>query len=296
MERSTERKAAWIALGLLSLIWGYNWIVMKQAMELAGPFDFSALRYTLGTVVLFVLLVVRRESLRPPPLAPTVLIGLAQVMGFQALVQWALVDGAAGKTSLLAYSMPFWVVLLNWLLFRRRLEPAHVGGVALAGAGLVLVLEPWLGLGGKLPIALALASGFCWAFGTVLAKRQFETTQVSLFSLTAWQMLFGTLGLIAIALVVDQRPIAWTPYFWFAVLYNGLLSSGLAWLLWLLVVERLPAHIAGLSSLVIPVLAMVLAFVLLGERPTVAEYAGMAAILLALAFLNRQGKKVVPAE
>lgn len=293
MERGTAGKAAWIALGFLSLIWSYNWIIMKQAMELAGPFDFSALRYGLGTVVLFVLLAARRESLRPPPLVPTLMIGLAQVMGFQALVQWALVDGAAGKTSLLAYSMPFWVVLLNWLLFRRQLSAAHLGGVALAGAGFLLVLEPWLGLGGKLPIALALASGLCWALGTVLSKRQFETSRVSLVSLTAWQMLFGTIGLITIALLVDQRPIAWTPFFCFAVLYNGLLSSGLAWLLWLFVVDRLPAHVAGLSSLVIPILAVVFAFFQLGERPSAAEYAGMAAILLALAVVNRR-RPVVP--
>ncbi|WP_306582394.1 DMT family transporter, partial [Dokdonella sp.] len=112
-----SRRPALLALGALSLIWSYNWIVMKQALAWAGPITFSAWRYGLGTLVLFALLVLRRRPLRPPPLWPTLWIGLAQTTGFQLLVQAALLAGGAGRTALLAYTMPFWVVLMNWLAF-----------------------------------------------------------------------------------------------------------------------------------------------------------------------------------
>ena len=63
-----------MALVLLTLIWSYNWIVMKQVLRWSGPFTFSALRYAFGTLVLFAVLLARREPLRPPPLLPTALI------------------------------------------------------------------------------------------------------------------------------------------------------------------------------------------------------------------------------
>lgn len=284
MTHSSSRRRALVALAVLSLIWSYNWIVMKQALLYAGPFTFSALRYTLGTGVLFAVLLARRASLRPPPLLPTLLIGLAQTTGFQALVQWALVEGGAGRTALLAYTMPFWLMLLAWPLLGERLRAASWAALALAASGLTLILEPWHGLGGGHSAALAIAGGLCWAIGVVLSKRLFARSGVGALSLTAWQMLFGSLGLIAITIGADERAIEWSPWFLAALAYNAVLSSGLAWLLWSYVVERLPASLAGLSSLVIPIAGIGFAWLQLGERPTAVATTGIALIAVALAF------------
>lgn len=281
-----SRRPALIALILLTLIWSYNWIVMKQVLRYSGPFEFSALRYALGTLVLFAMLVLRRESLRPPPLLPTVLIGLAQTLGFQALVQWALVEGGAGKTALLAYTMPFWVVLLGWLLFAQRPSARLWTGLGLAGGGLLLVLAPWLDSGTARSHALALTGGACWALGVVLSKRLFQRGGIGALSLTAWQMLFGSIGLIAVALLAQEQPIEWSDYFIGALAYNAVLSSGLAWVMWSYVVERLPAEIAGLSSLVIPLVGIGFAWVLLGEQPSMLEGAGIVLIGIALAVVT----------
>lgn len=286
--KPSAARGALAALVLLSLVWSYNWVVMKRALAYIGPFDFSALRYTLGTLVLFAVLVVTRRSLRPPPLLPTLLAGLAQTMGFQALVQWALVDGGAGKTALLAYSMPFWVVLLAWGFLAERLVLSHLVGIIVAALGLLLVLEPWHGLGSPLSVGLALGGGLCWAVGTVISKRLFQSRRAGVLQLTAWQMLFGTLGLILLTVLVDERSVTWSGYLVFAVLYNGVLSSGLAWLLWSMIVQRLPAHVAGLSSLAIPVMSVGFAWAILGERPSLVESAGIVLICAALAVVNRK--------
>jgi drug/metabolite transporter (DMT)-like permease len=285
-QNANSLRPALVALVLLTAIWSYNWIVMKQALRYAGPFEFSALRYVLGTLVLFAALLLRREPLRPPPLLPTALIGLAQTTGFQLLVQTALVAGGAGRTALLAYTMPFWVVLLGWLLLHQRPDAKLWLGLAVATAGLVLVLEPWLGLGSAGSSLLALAGGLAWALGVVLSKRLFARGGVGALSLTAWQMAFGTLGIVAIALVVPERPVEWSGYFIGALAYNAVLASGLAWLLWSYVVARLPAGIAGLSSLVIPIAGVGLAWALLGERPDAAEWSGVALIALALVLVT----------
>src|SRR5690349_22824010 len=78
MSNSSPQRGALAALAGTILIWAYSWVVMKQALNWAGPFDFAALRYLFGALVLFAALAVSRQSLRPPPLVATALIGLCQ--------------------------------------------------------------------------------------------------------------------------------------------------------------------------------------------------------------------------
>lgn len=291
MNRPAHRHSALLALVVLVLVWAYSWVVMKQVLRYAAPFDFAALRYLGGAAVLFVLLVARRESLRPTPLRLTIAVGLCQTTAFQALSQWALVSGGAGHVSLLAYTMPFWVVLLAWWLLRERPGPRHWLGLALAAAGLVCVMEPWHGLGNLHSALLAVAGGASWALGTVLSKRMFQLHSPSPLAFTAWQMLFGALVLGAIALLVPSRPIAWTPAFLAGLAYSVVLASSLAWLLWLFVVDRLPATLASLSSLGVPVTAVLMAWAILHERPDGFETAGIVLIVLGLLAVSGIGRR-----
>jgi drug/metabolite transporter (DMT)-like permease len=286
VNRLSPRQTATIALVVLTLIWSFNWIVLKEVLRDSGPFDFSALRYVLGTTVLVIVMLVRRESFKPPPIVMTAIIGFAQTAGFQAFVQWALVSGGAGKTALLAYTMPFWVVLFSWLILADRPGARQGWSLAIAALGLLFILEPWHGLGGAGSAALAIAGGVCWGLGVVLSKRLFQRCHSSALSLTTWQMFFGTLLLVAIAIAVPERAIDWTPTLLLALAYNGVLSSGLAWLLWSYVVEKLPANIAGMSSLVVPIFGIGFAWALLGEVPSAWESAGIVAICVALAIVN----------
>ncbi len=281
--------SAWAILVALSLIWSYNWIVMKQALAYAGPFTFSALRYAGGTAVLFCVLWARGARLTPPPFWPTLGIGLTQTAGFQALVQWALEYGGAGKTALLAYTMPFWAIALAWPLLHTRPDRRQWRAIGLAAAGLFLVVAPWQAIGSMASVLLALAGGFSWGAGTVLAKRLFlRHPDASLLGVSAWQMLYGTVALVLLACLIPQPPVSWTPPLIGALAYNVLLASGLGWSLWLLLVQRLPAHIASLTSLATPLLGVFLAWLILQERPGRWEFAGMALIVAALLELRRR--------
>ena len=296
MSAHPSRKTAVFALLALTLIWSSNWIVMKLAMLDSGPFYFSALRYAGGTAVLFLLLRLRGESLAPPPLGPTLLIGLTQTTGFTALAQWALVHGGAGKTALLAYTMPFWTVLLAWAWLHERLRPPQVASLVLAAIGLLLILQPWSAQVDLTSAWMAVGGGMSWAVSTVAAKRLFahQGKALSPLRLTAWQMLLGTACLVLLAGFIPERAVTWTPGFLAALAFNVVLASGLAWTLWLLVVQRLPAGVAGLSSLAIPVTGVLLAWALLGERPNADE--GLGIVLIALALLLLLGTSAaVPA-
>ncbi|MBS0432910.1 MAG: EamA family transporter [Proteobacteria bacterium] len=289
------RRAAWIALAVLTVVWSLNWTVMKWALDYCGVFNFCALRYLFGTLVLFGLLAFRGESFQPPPFVPTVLIGLAQTAGFQIFAQWALVGGGAGKTALLAYTMPFWMVPLAWWWLHERPGARQWLCIVIAATGLVFVIEPWREVGSPVSVALALAGGLAWAIGTVLSKGVFQRSQTTPLQLTAWQMLYGTLVLCAVALIVPQRATDWSPPFLAALAYNAILSSGIAWALWLLIVQRLSTQVAGLTSLLVPIAGVLFAWALLGEKPDPAEWAGIALIgaaLLSLNFARRAPAKI----
>lgn len=106
----TNRRAAYLpflALSLLALVWGYNWVVMKVGMRYAEPFTFAALRTFLGAVFTFLLSPLLRKPVRPQALGLTALFGLLQTGGFVGLAVWAVDHGGAGKASILAYTMPF---------------------------------------------------------------------------------------------------------------------------------------------------------------------------------------------
>ncbi|EIL92043.1 MULTISPECIES: DMT family transporter [Rhodanobacter] len=284
-------RGALSALFVTILIWAYSWVVMKQVLAYAGPFHFAALRYLLGAAVLFGALLLSRQSLRPPPLLPTLLIGLCQTTAFQGLEQWALIGGGAGHVALLAYTMPFWAVLLAWLVLGDRPTRRHWIGVGLAAIGLLCIIEPWHDLGSALSTTLAIAGGAAWAAGTVLSKRMFQRHAPSVLNLTAWQMLLGGVALGAIALAVPERAIEWNAAFVAGLAYSVLLASSLAWWLWSIVLQRLPTTVASISSLGVPIVSVLLAWLILHEQPSMMELLGIVFVLAGLVAVSGVGAK-----
>ncbi|PTS74596.1 EamA family transporter, partial [Aeromonas sp. HMWF036] len=97
--------AALGGLVLLTAIWSYSWIVMKQVMLYAGAFEFTALRCLCGSLVLLLVLALRgRRYLKPTPFRYTLAIALFQTCGMVGLAQWALISGGAGKVAILSYT------------------------------------------------------------------------------------------------------------------------------------------------------------------------------------------------
>ncbi|HXH04147.1 MAG TPA: DMT family transporter, partial [Candidatus Competibacteraceae bacterium] len=185
----------------------------------------------------------------------------------------------------LAYTMPFWVLLLAWPLLGERVRGRQWLAVLLAAGGLIFILEPWRLQSNLVSELLALGAGLVWAGSAILAKKLRSRVQVDLLSLTAWQMLLGAVVVVAVALLVPSRPIAVTPYFVGALVYNAVLATALAWLLWLFVLDSLPAGVAGLSSLAVPAVGVLAAWIELGETPSATEFTGMLLIIAALAML-----------
>jgi drug/metabolite transporter (DMT)-like permease len=284
-KRNRSGLLATLGLAALALIWGYNWVEMKTALNYSQPFTFAALRAFGGAVFLFLLLLVMRRPLRPKALALTALVGLLQTSCFLGLAMWALLRGGAGKTSVLVYIMPFWLLLVAWPVLGEKLRDWQWVAVGLALVGLVLILSPWNMQGSFSSTCLAVAAGIAWAGSALGAKVVHRRHQVDLLSFTAWQTLLGSVPLLILAGLTWKAAPVWSGSFVAALAFNIVPALGLALLLWFWVLRALPAGRAGLGTLATPVVGIVSAWMQLGERPGASEEAGMFLIVIGLALL-----------
>jgi len=237
---------------------------------------------------LFLMLIVTRRSLRPPPLGYTTVIGLLQTTAFVGLVMVALSSGGAGKVAVLCYTMPFWLLLLAWAFLGERLRGLQWLAVSLAFAGLVLVVSPWQ-IEGVTSSVLTIAGGFAWAASAVVVKLMQRRHRVDVLSLTTWQMTIGSVPLVLLAIVTYSGGPDWTAGFVWGLAYTVILANAVAWLLWLYALRTLSAGAAGLGTLAIPVVGVLAAWLQLGEVPTLVEGIGMILIVGALAILAARG-------
>jgi drug/metabolite transporter (DMT)-like permease len=274
---ANRHRLALIALVLLALIWGYNWVVMKVAVHDAPPFVFAATRTLGGGIVLLLAALFTRRPVAPQLPGAFFWIGLFQTGLFVGLVTWAVVSAGAGQVAMLSYTMPLWVSLIAWPVLGERLDAIHIVALAIAFAGIGCMIGPHRSFG--IPELLAVIAGVSWAIGIVIAKRVQQGRRIDLFNMNMWQLLFGGIALTALALAVPHGATHWTTTYGLAVAYNVLLASALAYFLWLFVLRELPAREASMGTLANPVVGVVAAWIQLGERPTLLTGVGMLLIL-----------------
>ncbi len=286
MSNARETRRATIVMVLLVVLWGYAWITSKIGLEYASPMDVVALRLVLGILTLFVGLLWTRRPLKPQHWQALLMIGLIQTGAFLLLNTWALSEGGPGKTSVLVFTMPFWVLVFAWPMLHERIRGLQWVAVALAIAGLVFLLEPWQMHTSLFSKTLAVVAGMCWAIGVVCAKRLHNQATVEPLAFTFWQMIVGLIPILIAQALFDRQPIIWSDTFIVVTLFNGVMATGFGWLAWLYVLHRLPAGTTSLSSLGIPVIAIIASWIQLGEVPGRSELIGMLLIGVALALLS----------
>jgi len=288
MENSTKKIiSAFAALIVLTIIWGYNWVVMKSALQYAGPFQFAALRVFLGAVVLFVVIYATKRPLGLKEFPTMLVLGLLQTVGFTGLLIWALVEGGAGKTAVLTYTMPFWVMLFAWPMLGEKVQGWQWLAVISAVFGMLLIFDPLHIKADGFSMFLAIISGVSWALSAIISKKLHQRSpHLDLLNLTAWPMMLGSVPMLAIAFIVPAPPIQWTGYFIGSVLFNVFLSGALAWLLWLYALQILPAGVASMASMLAPVIGVLAAWIQLNEVPNHMELIGMVLIALSLVIIS----------
>jgi drug/metabolite transporter (DMT)-like permease len=281
-----SRRAAYVALVALTLIWGSNWAVMKFALSRADPVVFNVQRTWLAIAVLFAAIAWQRRLAWPEAWWPVLVTGFFQTTVNFGATTMAVASGGAGRASVLVFTMPFWTLLIAWPVLHERVRGARWFAVAFAFAGLALVVAPWNWQGGLASKLWAVLSGFGWAAGTVATKYFQRKHRLDMLGFVAWQMVIGVIPLTLLPGLFDFRPTEWSLPFVAALCFTGAISTGLGFVIWIAVLRHLPAGTASLNMFAIPVIALVSSMAIFGERLTIVEWAGIACLGVGLAILT----------
>jgi len=279
------RKAA-AALAALCLIWGYNFVLMKFGLGDSGPFQFATLRFALAAICMVPIIWFYGEPLLPRggQWRAVLTLGLVLAVNFGCTL-YGLNLGATGKTAVLVYTMPFWVLVFAWMALHEQLSRWQGLAVAIALAGLVVLIQPWRLTGGLLASGLAVCAGMSWGASVIYVKHLQKKAAISMLMITLWQMVIGAGVLAGGWVLFEPQPVNWTGSYIACVIYSAIPATGLAWILFYYALKRMPAGLAGLGTLATPVIGVMAAWLQLGERPAPIEAAGMALIGAALTML-----------
>jgi len=269
VEQKNRRRAIFL-LVLLVLSWGFNWIFAKMTLEYVSPVWVTTLRL-LPACALFFALCLATGRVRVPVKAdlPVVFsIGLLHMVGFSVLVSIGLQYLPAGKSIVLAYTSPLWVVPAAWFFLREPLTVRRLLGLLIGLSGVVLIMQPgqmdWRDPNIVLGHVFMLTGALCWAISIVYGRVHKWVTPP--FSLLPWQMLVGGVVQLLLALVIEGIPhINWTLELWLLLGFNCLIGNGLAYWMMNLVSRDLPAGVVSMGLLGVPVIGLVCSSLFLGE-------------------------------
>ena len=278
-----------LALLVLSLTWGYTWVIAKQALSYAPPFAFAAERCVGAALALMLVVKLTGRSFKLAAAGQTMAIALIQGAGFMAFQTWALVEGGAGKTAVLIFTMPIWTLLLAWPILGERVRGKQWFAATSTLIGLVLIIEPWAMHSSLLSKFLGVIAAVCWAIGTILVKRLRAKEKVDLLSLTMWQSIIGSAPLVLLMWVVPEHATDWNATYIVILAFMSVFSTALCWWLWIYILDNAPAWEASLSILGTPVIALVSSRLVMGEEFKLVEIAGILLIGCGLAMLSLIG-------
>jgi drug/metabolite transporter (DMT)-like permease len=282
-----------LGLAVTILIWGVNYSVIKMALSELQPLAYNAVRFVFATLTLVVL--VRLHGPVPhisrKDLVKLVLLGILGNTIYQIIFIQGIAHTTAANASLIMSSCPMLVALMGAALGRDRLPISAWIGVTLAVGGLVLLLSSGsrsrLETGSLSGDLLILAAAATWATYTVLATRVMARTPPIAATLVTF--LAGTPLLVALA-VPSLRSQNWTAVGmrgWFGVTFSGIFAIGIAYMLWNVGLAALGGARTAVYQNFTPVVAAAFAWLTLGERWTVAQFAGAAAVVTGIALTRR---------
>lgn len=284
-----------INLLLVALIWGVNMPIMKFALGRMDEFLFNAYRLTLSAIVLGLFswwqrarLIDRTQYAKPVARQWLNIVAFALFVGFlyQVLFLLGIKSTSATNTAFIMSAIPVWIAVLAFFLLKERLgRVAWIGlGIALAGTIIVTLGKQQSGtsvnsITGNLLVS---AAAFSWALGSVISRpimKNISPIALAFFAIGA----SVPLHMFVARHAIPQTPAVFSdPPLLAALCYSGVFSTGLAYAMWNYGVKTIgPAHAAGFQNLV-PLIAMLASWLMIGEVPFAMQLLGGALIICGL--------------
>lgn len=283
----------WGLLLTLSLLWGGSFFFAGIAVTALPPFTIVLLR--VGLAALILLAILRLQGLRLPR-DPTVWaaffgMGLLNNVTPFCLIVWGQTEIASGLAAILNATTPLWTVIAAHLLTsEERMTGNRLAGVVIGLAGVALMIGPQAlaGLGAQVAAEIAvLAAAISYALAAIFGRR-FKALGVAPLVTATGQVSTATLMLAPVTFAIDRPWALAMPGLpvWAAILGLAALSTALAYILYFRILATAGATNLALVTFLIPISAILLGALVLGERLELKHFAGMAMIGLALAAID----------
>ncbi|OAF05545.1 multidrug DMT transporter permease [Bradyrhizobium centrolobii] len=256
-------------LAITSIGWGFNWPVTKFLLGELPPLTLRGVTGVLGAVLLAALALVRGDSLKVArEIWPRLLLaGLLNVTGWMVLMGLALLWLPASEAALIAYTMPIWASLIAWPVLGERPTVLRTIALVMAFAGLASIMggNGFAASEAKLPgIVMALVGAAGFALGTVLLKKY--PIRLPPITAAAWQIGVGCLPVAIAGLLFETTHLSLvTPVGWALLVYSTVVQFCIAYVSWFAALSRLPASVAAIGTMAVPVIGVVASAIALGE-------------------------------
>ncbi len=273
---------AWLLLVGLVVVWGSHWVVVKVGLETIPGFTYGVLRLATGMAVLAVLMVATGRARRPyrEDLPIIFSYGLLAVALLIITMNLALPHIPAGRSAILAYTIPLWVVPVMAVVARVLPTRAEAVGLVLGLIGLALLLNPaaidW-GADGALLSSLLLVLGAIGA-SVALVHVRMHPWRGTPFDTQIWQLLVALVPMVLFMLVLERDrllDIKWDLQTIMVVLYSGPLATAFAFWASQMIVKALGPLTTGIGYLGAPVVGVIAGIIVLGEVITALDIAGV---------------------
>ena len=287
-----------IVLGyiVICLIWGTTWLAIKFATFTLPPFFSAGIRFTIASLVILLVLKVRRYKYRFDfkQLIFLLLVGLGSFSIQYGLVYWAEGRITSGLTAVTFAVMPFFVAVISkYFLKSERLSFWKAFGILLGFTGLVVIFGNDLHVGtmdraeGILAVVF---SALCNAVVAVSVKKY--GTDIDPIYINLIPMALGAVTLILASLAFeDWHAIEFNTSTVLAMLYLSIFGSVIAFGIYYYLLKHISVVLLSMTSFITPVLALVSGAVFLGEKFPSGTLLGAALILVGILVMNTLGER-----
>lgn len=291
LSASRSRTLGLVFLLTTSVGWGFNWPVTKYLLSELPPLTMRGVTGVSGAVLLALVVLARGQSLRVERrLWPRLcLYAVLNVSCWMALMGIALLWLGAGEASMIAYTMPVWASLLAWPILGERPTVLRVVALAMAFGGLTVIL----GGGGFVVtpekvagFVMVLGGAFAFALGAVLSKK----LPLPLPSMTsaAWQIGLGCLPVGIVGLLLERADFGNVSTLgWWLLGYGTVVQFCIAYVAWFAALERLPASMAAVGTMLVPVIGVLAGALALQEPLGISQIAALTFTVTGVALATR---------
>ena len=283
------------------VVWGASFIATKIALADISPITIVWLRFAMGVIILGAAVAIRRQFALPDKSE----WGYFALLGFLGITlhQWlqsnGLITSEAGTTAWIVATTPVFMALLGWLVLKEGLSWVRIAGILLAFMGVLVVISDGnimsisIGRFGAPGDVLILISAINWAVFSTLSRRGLRSHPASLmmFYVMSLGWIFTSL------LFIPAEGLSEIPHLtlngWISVLFLGIFCSGLAYIAWYDALQALSAAQTGVFLYIEPLVAVVVAALVLAEPVTWASLLGGAVILFGVWLVNQTKQQAI---